>query len=114
MAAQETYRIIETTALVLREHSPHMGSTSDIAIIRSQPDRLLDLLYKDAERGFRYDTIKVKRYNLYLIPENIEHADGSRKIAEFSCLDDAEKVRDALNDQATVFALGSGYIKAKI
>lgn len=97
MAAQETYRIHETTALVLREKSPHKGEHSDIATIKSQPDRLLDLLYKDAERGFRYDTITVKRYALYLAPADARFLEDGEFIGEFARLDNAEKARDALN-----------------
>jgi len=97
MAAQETYRIQETSSLVLREQSPHRGQPSDIAIVKSQPDRLLDLLYKDAERGFRYDAVTVKRYVLYLTPTDLKHAEDGKRIGEFARLDLAEMVRDALN-----------------
>lgn len=92
MAAQETYRIHETTALVLRESGPHYGGHKDLANIKDQADRLLDLLYKDAERGYRYDTIKVKRYSLI-----VATAEGERLFAEFSRMDDAEKTLEALN-----------------
>jgi hypothetical protein len=96
MAAQETYRIHETISTVLREgqgSAPH----KDLATVRDQADRLLDLMYKDAARGMRYDLIKVKRYVLYLTPRHLTDAVDGRRIAEFSRLDDAEMARDALN-----------------
>lgn len=97
MAAQETYRILETSSAVLREKSPSLGSPSDIAIIRGQGDRLLDLLYKDAERGYRYDIVKVNRYVLYLTDVKYEHAQDGKRIGEFARLDMAEMVCAALN-----------------
>jgi hypothetical protein len=100
MAAQETYRIHETSHTVLRELSPHSRTHSDIALFKgyvNQSDRLLDLLYKDAERGFRYDTVEVKRYVLYLTDVEYEAAQDGKRIGEFSRLDMAEMVRDALN-----------------
>jgi hypothetical protein len=99
MAAQETYRIHETTSVVLRENDPHKAAPSDIAIVKSksQTARLLDLLYKDAERGFEYDYIKVKRYVLYLTPGHLLDAEDGKRIGEFTRLDMAEMVCDALN-----------------
>jgi hypothetical protein len=100
MAAQETYQIKETTSLVLREKSPHRGNPSDIAIIKSLPheDRLVYLFYKDAERGYRYDTAKVKRYVVYLAPTGAQYPeDSGKRIGEFSRLDMAEMVCSALN-----------------
>jgi hypothetical protein len=98
MAAQETYQIKETTSTVLRESGPHYGGHKDLAVIKSQHDRLLDLLYKDAERGYRYDTVTIKRYVVYLAPaEALYPEDSGKRIGEFSRLDMAEMVCDALN-----------------
>lgn len=96
MAAQETYRIEEFTKLILREKSDR-GQYKDVAAVGDQSARLLDLLYKDAKRGFQYDYIEVKRYDLYLTPADFEFAEDGRFIAEFKRRDDAEKARDALN-----------------
>lgn len=97
MAAQETYRIHETTKCVLREWNPTLRKYSDIAIVKSQSDRLLHLIYRDADRGFQYDFVTVKRYVVYLTPVAHEFTVDGRKIGEFSRLEDAEKTCAALN-----------------
>jgi hypothetical protein len=97
MAAQETYQILETFSLALREWNPTLRKHSDIAIVKGQSDRLLDLLYKDAERGYRYDIVKVNRYAVYLAPADIASLKDGKRIGEFSRIDAAQTVCDALN-----------------
>lgn len=97
MAAQETYQIDVTTSTVLRESGPCYGGHKDLAVVKAQHDRLLDLLYKDAERGYRYDTVTVKRYVVYLAPVGAQFLEDGKRIGEFSRLDMAQSVCDALN-----------------
>lgn len=98
MAAQETYQIKETASTVLQETVWRpLKATNDIAVVRSQSDRLLDLFYKDAERGAQYDLVNVKRYVVYLAPADIQFLEDGKRIGEFSRRDMAEMVCDALN-----------------
>lgn len=98
MAAQETYQILETSNPVLRETVWRpLKATNDIAVVRSQPDRLLDLFYKDAERGVQYDIVTVNRYVVYLAPVGADFLQDYKRIGEFSRLDMAQIVCAALN-----------------
>jgi hypothetical protein len=100
MAAQETYQVQDRAALVLREKAPNRVNHTDLAIIksRSHEDYLVDLLYKGAERGYRYDTVRVNRYVVFLAPAGSRYPEDSGKfIGEFTRLDMAEMVCAALN-----------------
>jgi hypothetical protein len=101
-----TYHIEETSTEILRQTG--VNGSGDVAIIRGgkYTDRMLNLFYKDAAPGERFDIVKAKRYGLYQVklPDGVEPTEFniqdfgvSSLVSTFTRKDEAEKACDLLN-----------------